>query len=147
MQLTVAEICSTTRQQESCKGVLEGDPRTITATLPQLSLISIELTGTQANLNIRHFSEFKTDDPKLKQGLNECVALYGGIKDNISQAFRRSEPGDFKGSGELVHRSKKLAEECTAYIPHLLELAEPTRAMVLKCDASIAVNQYIAQRK
>ncbi|GKV01494.1 hypothetical protein SLEP1_g14044 [Rubroshorea leprosula] len=95
------------QDQESCEGVLEGDPRTKTATLPQLSLISIELTGTETYLNIRHFSEFKTDDPKLKQGLNECVPLYGGIKENISQAFRRSEAGDFKDSGELVHRSVK----------------------------------------
>ncbi|GKV01499.1 hypothetical protein SLEP1_g14049 [Rubroshorea leprosula] len=119
------------QDQESCEGVLEGDPPTKTVTLPQLSLISIELTGTQANLNIRHFSEFKTDDPKLKQGLNECVALYGGIKENISQALRRSEAGDFKDSGELVHLSKKLAEERAASIPHLLELAEPARAMAL----------------
>lgn len=51
----LAAICSQTQNQEACEAILESDPRTSSADLPLLSLISLELLSKQADKNHNSF--------------------------------------------------------------------------------------------
>lgn len=51
----LAAICSQTQNQETCEAILESDPRTSSADLPLLSLISLELLSKQADKNHNSF--------------------------------------------------------------------------------------------
>ncbi|KAK6288508.1 PREDICTED: pectinesterase inhibitor [Theobroma cacao] len=146
---TLVAICSKTYNPILCESILRGDPRTSSADLPELSLVSINLTIEQAANNSQVFVEFhdNTTDPALKKGFNSCVELYQLMEDNLDKAYHRSEGGDYRNITELVQSSNQAVECASALAINLVTIDALTRAVVSKCETSISVNQYIARSK
>ena len=70
-------VCYQPRNQETCEIILESDPRTKSADLPLLSVISLELSMKQASKTYNTFLGFRgnSTDPGLISCFGKCVEL------------------------------------------------------------------------
>jgi pectinesterase inhibitor-like protein len=111
---TLGKICSRIEDKDFCERLLKSDPRTSSADLPKLSLISIELTKKQALKSQKTFSEFRdntTTNHDLKNAFNNCVELYKKIQANIDVAYQLSQKRQYRKITQLTI-SQRLAFQC-----------------------------------
>ncbi|KAL3538315.1 hypothetical protein ACH5RR_001681 [Cinchona calisaya] len=142
---TLYTICSQTQNEEICVQILEKDPNTNSSTLPQLSLISINLTSQQANKNYETFTELKanTNDSSLRSCYGNCLTIYQQMIDKIKEAYQLSQQGRYKDINQLG-QAQTLAYDCENQLPSNSTTAADSETMILTCEASASVNLYIA---
>lgn len=138
-------ICSQTQNEEICVQILERDPNTNSSTLPQLSLISINLTGDQANKNFKIFTELRanTTSASLRAAYGNCRAIYQQMKNKINEAYQLSQQRRYKDIHQLG-QVQTLAYKCENGLPSSSTTAPYTEWMILTSEASSSVNLYIA---
>ena len=141
----LATICSQTQNQEICESILTSDPRTSSADLPTLSLISLELTMKQASDSYQSFTKFRdnTTNPSLKNDFSICVTLYKDMQDKLKAAYLLSEQRKYKDITELGQLTT-LAYNCENGLPSDSPTAAITEDMLLTSQTAISVNAYIA---
>ncbi|KAM0994718.1 hypothetical protein ACFX13_010392 [Malus domestica] len=143
----LTKICSRlTPDPDQCVTILQSDLRTASANLPELSLISLDLTGRQANHNLKTFRELSknaTHEPKLKNDFDACVRVYKDIKLKIKAAYLLSKKGQYRNVSDLS-QAKELAFRCGRDINSLV-VNELGSSMVLRLYTSISINRYIAR--
>ncbi|KAJ7977837.1 Pectinesterase inhibitor, partial [Quillaja saponaria] len=85
-QETLMQICFFTQSEETCEQILRSDPRTSSADLPLLSLISIEQTIKQAKENYDSFSQLhkSAGEAKVKDALTKCLTMYKTSIDKLN---------------------------------------------------------------
>ncbi|KAG6599172.1 hypothetical protein SDJN02_08457, partial [Cucurbita argyrosperma subsp. argyrosperma] len=140
----LATICYKTPDPFSCQRILGNVPGTISADLPKLSLISINLTKNQADQNLDSFSKLSKNesDPELKKSFKHCVKYYHEIQAHIQKAFKLSRKKIFRDNHPLV-TSKKLVKRCNQAIRiNSLDIEVMNKRMILSCDISMSVNHY-----
>ncbi|KAI5658467.1 hypothetical protein M9H77_27260 [Catharanthus roseus] len=152
---TLYNICSQTQNEETCVKILETDSRTDSSTLPQLSLISINLTRNQAIQNLKKFVQLSQsqnptadihDGLLLKGSYEDCVIIYKLILKKIEVAYALSKKGKYKEIIQLG-QSQDLAYRCENGIPpnwNNYSTAGISEDMILTCEASASVNLYVA---
>ena len=141
----LATICSQTQNQEICESILTSDPRTASADLPTLSLISLELTMKQASDNNQSFTQFRdnTTNPSLKNDFSNCVTLYKDMQDKLNAAYLLSKQRKYKDITDLGQLTT-LAYNCENGLPSDSPTAAITEDMLLTSQTAISVNAYIA---
>ncbi|GLT96452.1 hypothetical protein SLE2022_140740 [Rubroshorea leprosula] len=84
-QDVLASICSQTQNQEYCIGLLQSDPRTSSAGISLLSLISLELAIHQAHENYQTFVQYKKNSTwkGSSDSFGNCVTFYQDMKDKL----------------------------------------------------------------
>lgn len=138
-------ICSkVTPDPDNCVKILQADPRTASANLPELSLISIELTRSQANYNLKVFRELRLNATRAqaKKEFDACVGIYEDIQLNLKAAYSLSLQRKYRDSSRLV-QAKESELSCRLSI-NSLAINELRTSLVLKLYTSISVNRYIA---
>ncbi|KAL3515909.1 hypothetical protein ACH5RR_022811 [Cinchona calisaya] len=142
---TLYTICSQTQNEEICVQILESDPRTKNSTLPQLALISINLTREQANKNYKNFRHFQanTSAGSLRRSYGKCVTIYQQMIHKINDAYLLSQQKRYKDIHQLG-QAQTLAYNCENGLPLNSTTAADTETMILTCESSRSVNFYIA---
>ncbi|KAL9378837.1 hypothetical protein Peur_027319 [Populus x canadensis] len=140
----LAAICSQTQNQETCEAILESDPRTTSADLPLLSLISLELLSKQADKNHNSFVQFRDNstDPDLKRSLGNCVTDYNDMRGKIKVAHQLSHKRQYKRIHELGQLIK-LAYNCKNGLPSNSPTSGITETMLLTSQTAVYVNQFL----
>ncbi|XP_027158632.1 uncharacterized protein LOC113760275 [Coffea eugenioides] len=138
-------ICSQTQSEEICVRILESDPNTKSSTLPQLSLISINLTREQANKNYKIFRDLQanTTAGSLRRSYGKCSRIYKQMIDKINDAYQLSQLGRYEDIHQLG-QAQTLAYNCENGLPSNSTTAADTESMILTCEAAASVNLYIA---
>lgn len=144
---SLVTICSKTSDPSLCQKILDKDPRTFSADLPKLSLISINLTMKQADQNIESFSNLSKNTSayaKYKKGFKHCVGIYHEMQGNIARAYEMSQQMLFRDNGPLI-ASKKLVLSCAKGIPiNSLRIEAMHKVMILSLETSVSVNECAA---
>ena len=85
-------ICYEIDETDFCLRLLQSDPRTISTDLPQLSLISTELSKNLSQRTLQTFIEFNKNntDPYLIVPFKMCVIEFKKIPPNIEAAYQLS---------------------------------------------------------
>ncbi|CAI9103593.1 OLC1v1002106C1 [Oldenlandia corymbosa var. corymbosa] len=140
-------ICSQTQNEETCIQVLESDPRTRSSTLPQLSLISINLTRKQAQENHLVFTSLRNNatSPSLKVAYERCRTLYKQMLSNINVAYQLAKQGKYKDIDQLG-KAQDFAYKCENGVPPESKTAGYTMKMLITCQSSASVNAFIASQ-
>ncbi|KAL5783772.1 hypothetical protein ACOSP7_008801 [Xanthoceras sorbifolium] len=145
-------ICSSVGHSgtTTCMSILKSDPRTASADLPQLSLISIELTKKQADSNIRGLKEIITawnsTDPQIERRCRPCVGIYQDIKSLLQEAHQKSEVKHYADISEFdgcLHLANKCAALCSV---NSISLDQLSQAMISSCQTCQAVNKYMVSQ-
>ncbi|GLT38546.1 hypothetical protein SLA2020_127890 [Shorea laevis] len=91
-------ICFQTQSEEFCENLLMYDPRTSSADLPLLSLISIELTEKQGNQTLEILSQLhdSATDPSIKDPLHKCLGIYSEMEGKNKKAHQLSVAKRYK---------------------------------------------------
>ncbi|XVF57630.1 hypothetical protein PTKIN_Ptkin06aG0220800 [Pterospermum kingtungense] len=144
-QDVLATICSQTQNQETCEKILESDPRTKSADLSLLSLISLELATKQATKTYNTFMGLQgnSSDPSLRRSLGKCVGLYQDMKRKLQADLRLSRQKQFKkitGLGQLT----TLAYNCENGLPSDSPTAAITENTLLTIQSAIYVNEFVS---
>lgn len=115
----LSDVCSNTTNPKHCEAILKSDPRTIKADLPNLSLISIKLTGAQAHSNLLMYLALQgnTTNESLKKAFGDCVEYYHGIETRIGEAYRLSFNGTYYKTFDEFSQVLNQAHRCAAGIP------------------------------
>ncbi|KAF9669827.1 hypothetical protein SADUNF_Sadunf13G0005000 [Salix dunnii] len=140
----LAAICSQTQNQETCEAILESDPRTGSADLPLLSLVSLELLSKQADKNHNSFVQFRENstDLDLKRSFGNCVTGYNDMQGKIKVALRLSQKRQYKRINELGQLIK-LAYGCENGLPSNSPTSGITETMLLTSQTAVYVNQFL----
>ncbi|EOY11713.1 hypothetical protein QUC31_009339 [Theobroma cacao] len=147
-QETLMTICFPTENQEFCENLLMSDPRTSSADLPLLSVISIQLTEKQAKENHLSFMQLHDNatDPSMKDPLNKCVGIYEEMISKVEEAYQLSMAKRYKDISQLAETTK-LAYQCENGIPLKNNASmEISETMILTSETSDYVNIYIARQ-
>lgn len=143
---TLKIICSQTKNEEICVKILNKDSRTLSATLLELSLLSINLTRNQATRNFKNFQKLRDNSnttPTLKNSYDRCLNLYTLMFQKISEAYDLSQKGKYKEITQLGE-AQDLAYRCENGIPSKSSsTAAISQTMIITCEASASVNLYI----
>ncbi|KAJ7977836.1 Pectinesterase inhibitor [Quillaja saponaria] len=144
-QDVLSTICSQTQNQKICESILTKDPRTSSADLPLLSLISLEITSKQVDNNFNTFKQFRdnTTNLSVKNAFGKCVTIYQQLQDKVKVAHQLSEHKKYKeinGLGQL----KTLAYACENGLPSDSPTSAITEDMLLTSETAISVNDYVA---
>ncbi|KAK4595543.1 hypothetical protein RGQ29_013856 [Quercus rubra] len=124
----LGKVCSKVEDEDFCLRFLENDPRTRSADLPKLSLISIELTKKRAQATLQTFIE--------------CVIEYKNIQRKIEMVYQLSQQKKYKKITQLA-KAWVLANTCNSINSILInKISHP---MFLTLDAANGVNKYITQ--
>ncbi|KAK1582722.1 hypothetical protein Q3G72_017638 [Acer saccharum] len=145
-QDVLATICGQTQNQETCEKALQSDPRTISADPPILSLISLELTMKQVDMNFNAFSQFRdnTSDPALKIAFESCVTLYQNMKDILRADYKLSQQRKYDRITDLGQLTT-LAYNCENGISSSISpTAGITEDMLLIAQTAVYTNSYVA---
>ena len=140
----LGKVCSKVEDKDFCLRFLENDPRTRSADLPKLSLISIELTKKRAQATLQTFIEFSKNhtNPSLKWSLHRCVIEYKNIQRKIEMVYQLSQQKKYKKITQLA-KAWVLANTCNSINSILInKISHP---MFLTLDAANGVNKYITQ--
>lgn len=140
----LGKVCSKVEDKDFCLRLLESDPRTRSADLPKLSLISIELTKNRAQATLQTFIEFSKNhtNPSLKRSLDRCVTEYKDIQRKIEMAYQWSQQKKYKKITQLA-KAWVLANTCNSINSILInKISHP---IFLTLDAANGVNKYITQ--
>ncbi|KAB5529128.1 hypothetical protein DKX38_019209 [Salix brachista] len=140
----LAAICSQTQNQETCEAILESDPRTGSADLPLLSLISLDLLSKQADENHSSFVQFRENstDLDLKRSFGNCVKGYSDMQGKIKVALELSQKRQYKRINELGQLIK-LAYSCENGLPSNSPTSGITETMLLTSQTAVYVNQFL----
>ncbi|KAK2973993.1 hypothetical protein RJ640_022716 [Escallonia rubra] len=110
----IATVCRQTPNPDFCTSILKSDPRTGTANINDLMLISIDLASfnaTATRVKI-HSLLLGTTDPGLTEHLNDCANDYGSVVAFLDQAVQYLKSGDY-GEVEIQGTSTyTLADDC-----------------------------------
>ncbi|GLT40999.1 hypothetical protein SLA2020_150910 [Shorea laevis] len=150
-QDVLATICSQTQNQEYCIGLLQSDPRTSSAGISLLSLISLELAIHQAHENYQTFVQYKKKKKKKKKnstrkGLSgsfgNCVTIYQDMRDKVQADHQLSQQRQFEKITNLGGFTT-LAYNCENGLPFSPPTASITEDMLLTLQTAIYVNEYV----
>ncbi|XVE63151.1 hypothetical protein DITRI_Ditri06bG0177300 [Diplodiscus trichospermus] len=145
-QDVLATICSQTQNQETCEKTLQSDPRTKSADLPLLSVISLELALKQAGKTYNTFLRFRDNstDPGLRSCHGKCVGLYEEMKRKLQVDLRLSRRKQFKKITDLGGLTT-LAYNCENGLPSDSPTASITEDMLLTIQSATYVNEFVSQ--
>ncbi|OWM72406.1 pectinesterase inhibitor 2-like [Punica granatum] len=147
-QETLAAICSQTQNQETCQRILGSDPRTGSADLPLLSLISIDAAQKQADSNLNTFSALLRDstrnNPSLQNAYGTCVSLYQEIQKELGAAHDLSKQGKYD-EVDKAGPSTDPAYKCENGLPSSSPTAAITEDMLLTLQTFYSVTAFVAQ--
>lgn len=123
---TISIICLPAKDPPFCTKLLESDPRTSSADVPLLSLISIDLAMAEANPIYDNYFQIRsaTKDPKLQKECDVCLAVYQQIKDALINCRQYSTAGDYQ---KVIDAKPKISDVllCAGVMdPSFVELAE-----------------------
>lgn len=145
---TLAAICSQTQNQETCQSILLSDPRTDSAGLPLLSLISIEAAQKQADVNLQAFSSLlrnlSTGNPALQKAYWTCVSLYREIEKELRVAHRLSRQGKYRQVA-IAGPSTDPVYECENGLPLSSPTAAITEDMLLTLQTFSSTAAFVAR--
>ncbi|KAI6692318.1 hypothetical protein NL676_020028 [Syzygium grande] len=147
-QQTISTVCSQTQNDELCASLLNSDPRTASADLPLLSLVSIELTQKQAGRNretVARLRDNATGDPALRKGYANCASLYGKVEADLRRAHELSEAKEYE---EVIKEGPGYspAYDCLNGVEFTPALGEITRDMLIALEMFASVASYVAQQ-
>ncbi|XVF05918.1 hypothetical protein REPUB_Repub06bG0003100 [Reevesia pubescens] len=139
-------ICSQTQNMEICGEILGSDPRTESADLPLLSVISLELAMKQAYQNYITLLELHVNstDPTLEASFAKCLVLYKDLKHKLEDDLLLSLQKQFKNITNLGGLTT-LVIDCENGIPLNAPANSITRDMFLTMQSAIFVHEFVSR--
>ncbi|KAM7251005.1 hypothetical protein ACFE04_022888 [Oxalis oulophora] len=148
-KMEISKICSKSSHPIACNNLLNSDPRTASADLKHLSLISIELTQKQADYNLKSYTDlYYNATDEVKEGdLKHCVGRYYDIEFNLVEARKLSTQQKYILVGPLLTKVQSLTIKCayTNSVSPPSILPNINRDMLLRAETSAIINTYISK--
>ncbi|XVF05917.1 hypothetical protein REPUB_Repub06bG0003000 [Reevesia pubescens] len=139
-------ICSETQNMEICGEILGSDPRTESADLPLLSVISLELAMKQAYQNYITLLELhgNSTDLTVVTSFAKCLTLYKDIKHKLEDDLQLSLQKQFKNITNLVGLATSVID-CENGLPLNIPTSSITGDMFLTMQSAIYVHWFVTR--
>ncbi|KAL6990117.1 hypothetical protein U1Q18_015865 [Sarracenia purpurea var. burkii] len=108
----VSKTCKQTPYYHLCISTLRSDPQSSKETTKDLTLIAIKAAKAKAIAILKEINELLESNPKLKDPLSKCNALYERVvSDHIPRAIEALDRDNYRSAENVVSKATEGVEE------------------------------------